>query len=231
MIKCPICEQELICISMLHLKKHGYKNLNEFRQQYPNQELGDCKGHPFKKKIRREEVKDKNGKSSFKYIKLEEGGRDAALRVPESEFQWFVLFREAHEWDSKTAISALLTLWHENEDSEIVKTIIQRIDGGQRLAHIDPNPARYHHEKLEEAIRDLEQAIKNETNPLRKAQEIKALGEVNKIRAELEKTYLTVTDEKIERLIENRKLICRNYLPKLLEDASYDVETEDNQEN
>lgn len=225
MIECPICHKEFVSLTMLHIRIHGYSKLEDFKKDYPDQKFGDSRGHEWKRKRAGRPTKREEDKANV-LLGFHDGEKVVGLKFPRSEFKWFVRFKEEYNWDSRTALRALLTLWYENSDSEIVKTLTSRIRGGEKLSDITINPMKHHFDKLEELMRDLEEKIKLEQDPNKQAQEIKSLAEVNKTRAELEKLYKSASDDRIQNLVENQKLICKNYLPKLLE--SWEVGEEEN---
>lgn len=234
MTKCLECGKEFKCVNMFHLKIHGYKNIKEYKDKYPDAKLEDCAKASHGKQIRgRREWRPSDGKyqehnSADNTLSIGIDGKQINLTYTgPSETEWFIHLREAYGWTNRMCLRALLTLWEENKGSEIVNRVIERVDGGEKLSEVLTNPSKYHRDMLEELIRDLEAKAKKEQNPTRLATQIKSLAEIQKIRLELEKSYRTHSDSRIDKLIENTKIIFRNRLPELVDSDGQGYSTEE----
>lgn len=217
MVVCKYCKKTFATITPSHVKKHGFNSIKEYLERYPEAPLKDS----IKSDVPRKRGVRIRGGADLTSILLydTDGTKKAVVGIHKTDFEWFKKFRDTYHWSNRLALKALLALWYENIDSENVNRIVARTEGGENIKELHVNAQKEHRATLEELIRDLEGKIKQEADPGRLSQQIKNLAEVHKIQLELEKSYQTNTDDRIQTIVENRKAICKNILPTLFKEG------------
>jgi len=117
------------------------------------------------------------------------------------------------------AIDKLLEIFYKLKDHPIV----QETMGSEHLNEVDELPENFvpqHREILQQLLVKYELMVQDavkDGNIKEVSAHLERLAKINTILPELEKSYQSNADTKIRKIVEDRKMICRNYLPRIVE--------------
>jgi hypothetical protein len=205
MVICRLCSNEYHVLTDKHMKRKHNITLSQYKEQFPDAEIGKPRsnGDPLKK----EDTKPYN-------IAWVEGDGDyRVLRANQSVYLKFREFKEKHKWSVRECILKLIEFWEQNEESESARMIAANIPKSRYGLPEDFIPQ--HREKLQNMLLILEDMAIKERDPQKLAMLAEKITRINQVLPQLEKSYDTTADLKIQEIVEKRKMICRNHLPEL----------------
>jgi len=197
---CRICHEEFAYINAPHLKTHGI-TLQKYKETYPDDDLGTGR------KLRREK------KSTKKWGRLSVGedGKVGSLQLEVEVLKRFKIFREDRKMSVSDMMNKFMDIYEEYEKKYDLEKIIEKVTKDSKATSKDFILG--HREKLQQILMVLEERALSESNTTTLANLADKIARINQVLPQLEKSYSTDLDKKIEEMVEHRKQICRNWLP------------------
>jgi len=205
MIECEICHEQFHFITATHLGKHGI-TLKEYRERFPDAPIRSGERKPIKVTKSR----FKKDKPKFASIPLYEDGKTGGIpsNVPTNE-----RFRQHREERGWTIIQALNTLIDHDIELEKMKAKEKEADDIKKITEDLPeNFTAFHRDELQRILKILEEKAKQEQDAMKLASIADKITKINLALPQLDKSYASDIDKKINEMVEKRKAICKNYI-------------------
>lgn len=207
MIKCAICGEELGSITWIHLKKSHGITMEEYRKKFPEAPLRSKERKPIKV-IKQKFKKDKPKPAAIPIYEDGEHRGTITCNVPIK-----TRFKEYREEKGWTIIEALNTLIDHDIEFEKLKTEQKESEEIKKITEDLPeNFTSFHRDELQRILKILEEKAKQERDAMKLASIADKITKINLALPQLDRSYASDIDKKIQEITEKRKAICKNYI-------------------
>lgn len=197
---CRICNQEFTYINAPHLKTHGW-TLEAYKKKWPEAELGTGRKLSRKKKPTKK----------WGRLSVGEDGKVGGLQLEVEVLKRFKIFREERKMSTSDMLNSFMDVYEKYEENSELDKIIEKTTKDSKA--VPKDFILGHRDKLQQLLMILEERALHESNTTTLANLTDKIARINQILPQLEKSYSSDLDKKIEEMIESRKQICRNWLP------------------